>query len=235
MKDEEIDDLFRRNADYLADEPVRGFDKDAFWQHLQTELPKKEERRKKPAAWWWAAASVLLAGIFGGIWWMQSPKLEVRTLAEQKTTTSRSVPYKATRPQTRIAEATSQIPAQGSKIEPATSSRRHGSGRRSEMPGERVYKQTIPPETPSPAMVAVELPAAERPIPIILPTPIEVVDPVASEKPAYRVVHINEIRERKQQEARSRSRLAVRVGLPSASQVTTQNDNKPLLNIPIQH
>ncbi len=235
MKDDKIDDLFRRNADYLADEPVRGFDKDAFWQHLQTELPKKAERRRKPVAWWWAAASVLLAGIFGGIWWMQSPKSEVKTLAEQNTSAPQSVPYEASRPQARMAETKSQIPAGRSKIESAPSSRRQGSGKRSEVPNEIVYSETIPPETPPPAIVADELPAAERPIPIILPPPIEVVNPVASQKPAYRVVHINEIRERKQQETKTRSRVAVRVGLPSASRITTQGDNKPLLTIPIQH
>lgn len=81
MENNELDDLFRSNADYLADEPVRDFDKAAFWQQLQTGLPKKAERQRALAAWWWAAASVLLVGVFGGIWWMQSAQPEVETLS----------------------------------------------------------------------------------------------------------------------------------------------------------
>ena len=253
MKDDEIDDLFRRNADYLADEPIRDFDKAAFWQQLQAELPKKAERRRKPTAWWWAAASVLLAGVCGGIWRMQSAKSEVKNLVAQETALKPWSPWSVSpqtfrdaglwgdtstrhRPRTtRVAETRAQSPADESGIGSAPSSRRQGSGKSSEMPGERVYKQTIPPETPPPAMVAIERPAAERPIPIILPTPMEVVNTEASEKPVYRVVHINEIRERKQQEAKARSRVVVRIGLHSGSRITTQTDNKPFLNIPIQH
>lgn len=234
MENNELDDLFRSNADYLADEPVRDFDKAAFWQQLQTGLPKKAERERAPAAWWWAAASVLLVGVFGGIWWMQSAQPEVETLSTQEVNlTEKPASLESTPLQTRVAEARSQTSARGSKVEHAPSSRRRELANGNREP-ERNYSLTILPDPPPPTRVAVEPAAIEQPIPIILPVPVEVVGSVAHEEPALRVVHINEIRERKQQEAKARSRVAFRIGLPPGSQITTPSDNKTLLNIPIQ-
>lgn len=59
--------------------------------------------------------------------------------------------------------------------------------------------------------------------------------PIVPEKPHYRVVHINEIRERKQQQAKARTRLAFRIGVPSGTRITTQSDYEAPLSIPIQN
>ncbi len=235
MENNELDDLFRSNADYLGDEPPRGFDKEAFWQHLQAELPQKAERRQRPTAWWWAAASVLLAGMWGGIWWMQSAESKVKTIAAQKTNSPETLrlseagadlnrAFHATkvgplRGQTRVQEQ--QVLVSKNKIQKENFAKKD-------------EHHAAPPKLDP--VTAMRTPAA--PLPIVektLSLP-EVVAPVLLEKPAYRVVHINEIRERKQQEAKARSRVAFRIGLPSSgSEETTANDNATLLNIPIQH
>lgn len=243
MKDKELDDLFRRNADYLANEPPRDFDKVAFWQQLQTELPKKSQRPKAPAAWWWAAASVLLAGMLGSFWWMQSAELgtkkELAGKVEVKTSpTPWSVPY-GTPPQTRDDEEKLIGRAEEGlllKKEEVLSQKTKKQGKMLLTKKENPSPHSPLPETEKIAVETAEKLPIEKPLLLenepVLP---EVIAPSIPEKTVYRVVHINEIRERKQQEARSRSRLAVRIGLPSGSRLTTQDDNKPLLNIPIQH
>lgn len=243
MKDDEIDDLFRRNADYLADEPARNFDKAAFWQQLQTEIPKKADCQRVPAAWWWAAASVLLAGICGGVWWMQSAGREAQNLAVQKMALPKmldSTPW-AVSPQTDgdVAEGlwggtSIRHRPRTTKVEPLRGQfvEKFDKIENQEKPflaqketfGEKLTNLPAPSEI-APTLVTVES----------LPEPSEVSTEATLEKPAYRVVHINEIRERKQQEAKARSRVSFRIGLASGSRMTTQSDNKPLLNIPLQH
>jgi len=222
MKDKELDGLFRRNADYLADEPPRDFDKDAFWQQLQTELPKKAQHRKTLVAWWWAAASVLLAGMCGGIWWMQSAELgkkeELTGKVEVKTSQT---------PQTVqiLRDFTNVAPLRGLKSNKVLLAKK-------EVP----ISRPIQPESNRIVVKAIEIQPKEN---LLLlenePDLPEVVPPTIPVKPVYRVVHINQIRQRKQQEAKARSRVAFKLSLSSGSRVTAPSDNSPLLNIPIQH
>ncbi len=240
MKDEEMDDLFRRNADYLADEPPRDFDKDAFWQQLQTELPKKTDRRKKGAAWWWVAASVLLAGMVGGIWWMQSAELGAEKQLSGKAEVKTSPTPWSVSSQTRDDE---EKPI-GKAEEGLLPEKEEGLSQKTEKPGKRLLtKKANTPSRPSPlseteriALDMVEKSSAAKPLPLENePDLPEVVAPAIPEKPDYRVVHINEIRQRKQQEAKARSRMVFRIGFPSGSRLTAPSDNEPLLTIPMQH
>ena len=64
---------------------------------------------------------------------------------------------------------------------------------------------------------------------------LEITTPIDPEKLHYRVVHINEIRERKQQEAKARTRMAFRIGVPSGTRLTTQSDREAPLSISIQN
>ncbi len=208
MKDNELDDLFRHNADYLADEPPRDFDKDAFWQQLQTELPKKADHRKKLAAWWWAAASVLLAGMLGGIWWMQSGgvekklanKVEVKTSPEQ--IAEDSVPRMA-------------ITILHKKDNRSPISERGNPDKKLLAKNEKVTLHSPLPAIEEIKVQLIEMTTTEKPLLLENETNFpEVIAPAISKKQVYRVVHINEIRQRKQQEAKARSRVAFQIGIP---------------------
>lgn len=223
MNDNELDDLFRRNADYLANEPPRDFDKVAFWQQLQTELPKKSQCPKAPAAWWWAAASVLLAGMLGGIWWMQSAELstkeELSGKAEVKTSPSpwsvssqtRDDAVGLWRHRPRIGKLTF---SQKEKSHALTLERQE-EGKYLLAKKEKLEIRSSLSDEERFAVEIVEKLPGENPLPIkskpVLP---DVVAPAIPEKPVYRMVHINEIRQRKQQEAKARSRVAFQIGIP---------------------
>ncbi|MPR34030.1 hypothetical protein [Salmonirosea aquatica] len=241
MNDNELDDLFRSNADYLADQPPRDFDKDAFWQHLQTAIPRKAAPRKKSRVWGWAAAAVLLAGMFGGIWWIYvESEVENQKWARQAEKTP--VP-KSTE---RIARVPQEIPSavESKKSRPQSMSpqkevsQEKGTPPRYPSPSPEKAAQEVPLRSPLPEKEPVSLAIKEFARPDTLTgvdAPMPEVAPVFSGKPTYRVVHINEIRERKQQEAKARTRIAFRIGLPSASRVTTQSDHLSPLSIPIQN
>lgn len=223
MENNELDDLFRSNSDYLGDEPPRDFDKEAFWQQLQAEFPKKTARRRAPAAWRWAAASVLLAGMIGAIWWMQLAEVGVeKKLAEKVGAETLPTPQitNATQDSTNVASLRGLNP---SKVFPAI---------KTEVPIPRPTQ----PEAEQVAVKAIEI----QPIKKLLspenePTLPEVIAPTISEKPVYRVVHINEIRQRKQQEAKARSRVTFRIGIPAPPPGPEPPEGKFLLSIPIPH
>jgi hypothetical protein len=244
MNDNELDDLFRSNADYLADQPPRDFDKEVFWQQLQTAIPPKNDSRKKPFVWGWAAA-VLLMGMMGGIWWIRQETEEIDKVTQATPATKKtipgSVPYGHIPPQ-----ITTQDIAQGT---PSTTR---------SVPDGRIPAPILDPEQGKPAFRGREQSPQEVPLrpkpsendPVIVATqeysppesiveatnPLpELVIPAVPEKPHYRVVHINEIKERKQQDAKARTRMAFRIGLPSASRLTTQSDYEAPLSIPIQN
>ena len=231
MKDNELDNLFRRNADYLADEPPRDFDKTAFWQQLQTELPKKTNSRKKTTVWWWAAASVLLAGMLGRIWWMQLTKSggerELAAKVEMKKSPEQT-------PENLVLETPISIFHEGDRRNQIT--KKQNPGKKLLPKKEELATHSSLATIEEMAVQTIRIPPAENPR-LLKSEPAlpEIVAPAIPEKPVYRVVHINEIRERKQQEAKARTRVAVRIGFPSGSRVTTQTNNNPLLNIPIQH
>ena len=242
MNDNELDYLFRSNADYLADQPPRDFDKDAFWQHLQTAIPRKAAPRKKSRVWGWAAAAVLLAGMFGGVWWIASEnEIENQKLAQQAEKTP--VPKNTER----IARVPQEIPnaVESKKSQPQSMSpqkevsQEKGTPPRYPSPSPEKAAQEVPLRSPLPEKEPVSLAMKELARPDTVkgvddPLP-EVATPVVSSKPTYRVVHINEIRERKQQEAKARTRMAFRIGLPSGTRITTQSDHEALLSIPIQN
>ena len=247
MNDNELDDLFRSNADYLADQPPRDFDKDAFWRHMQPAISQKTER-KNPRVWLWAAA-VLLAGIFGGIWWIKSEEkgLEDQNLAK----TTQGTPAKQTAgpgsvsPQTRVegtstqhgsrlknSEQIARVPKEITRsVSPQTLDISVGK-RTSLIRGKPV--QQVPLRYPLPETEIVATKEYSPPQSAVEVTK-EITTPATPEKPHYRVVHINEIRERKQQEARTRTRMAFRIGLPSGTRMTTQSEHEAPLSIPIQN
>lgn len=225
MKDKELDDLFRRNADYLADEPPRDFDKDAFWQQLQTELPKQADRQKRPVAWWWAAASALLAGMLGAIWWMQSAELgaekELAGKVEVKTT---QTPRTRPRIGNATSDSTNAAPLRGLQPSKLLAKKQN------------VMPRPIQPESNRIVVKAIEIQPKENLLPLENePDLPEVVPPTIPIKPVYRVVHINEIRQRKQQEAKAQSRMTFRLGIPAPPSGPEPPEGQFKLSIPIPH
>ncbi len=236
MENNELDDLFRSNADYLGDEPPRGFDKEAFWQHLQAELPKKAERRQRLAAWWWAAASVLLAGMLGGIWWVQLGDLVVeRKLAnkvEVKTAPKQTLTPWSVSPHIRDAVGV------GTSIRhrPRTLEKSHGLIPKGQKQSEKLLakKEEVWSQPPIPSLDQVASETVEKLLLLEGGLDLtEVIAPTVPERPEYRVVHINEIRERKQQEAKARARLAFRLGVPVLAPAPEQSDDRFKISIPI--
>ncbi len=236
MNDNELDDLFRSNADYLADQPPRDFDKDAFWQQLQTAIPPKNDRPKKPLVWGWAAA-MLLAGIFGSVWWMQSEGngVENQKLAQkvENTPAMKSAERIARVPQ-KINHVVGNKKSQLSSPHISDTSTEKSIAKRRERLVQEVPSNSTQPENEPIILAIKEYSPPESVVEAPNPQP-ELVTPAVPEKPHYRVVHINEIRERKQQEAKARTRLAFRIGPPSGTRLTTQSDHSSPLSIPIQN
>jgi hypothetical protein len=241
MNDNELDDLFRSNADYLADQPPQDFDKEAFWQQMQTSIPRKADR-KNPRVWIGAAA-VLLAGMFGGIWWIESEenRLEDRKLVDttQGTPPATHVGEAPKQHRTRFenSEKVARVPQE--KIKPV-SSQTSNTGIGKHPPG-IPEKPVLPvpfrsplPET-EPVTVAIKEYAPPEPGGEAIKPLLEATAPATPGKPPYRVVHINEIKAQKQQEAKARTRMAFRIGLPSGTRITTQSDHEAPLSIPIQN
>ena len=228
MNDNELDDLFRSNADYLADQPPRDFDKDAFWQHMQPAIPQKTDR-KKPRVWIWAAAAVLMAGMFGGMWWMQSQE---DGLEDQKLT-QKSLKVPAMKNSEPIAKVPQEI-KQSVSPQNLNSSVEKRPLQTYEKPVQQVPLRSPSPET-EPVIVAIKEHSPPELIVESTKPLLEITTPIDPEKLHYRVVHINEIRERKQQEAKARTRMAFRIGVPSGTRLTTQSDREAPLSISIQN
>lgn len=225
MNDNELDDLFRSNADYLADQPPRDFDNDAFWQQMQLAIPRKANRNK-PRVWIWAAA-VLLAGMFGGGWWIQ---VQEKGLKEQK-----MVQKASNAPSMKDSEPIAKVPQASTQPVPSKPSEIGIEKRTLLMPEKSVVPLHLPMPATEPVMVAIkEHSPAEVVVEVAKSLP-ETTAPIVHEKTHYRVVHINEIRERKQQEAKARTRMAFRIGLPSITPLTKQSDYEAPLSISIQN
>ena len=257
MNDNELDDLFQSNADYLADQPPRDFDKDAFWQHMQPAIPQKTDR-KKPRVWIWTAAAVLMAGMFGGMWWIQSQEsgLEDQKLAKTYQGTSPTYPVEpspepvSVSPQIHVegtpkqhrsrSENSEQIARVPQEITQSVSPQNSNSSvekripRMPEKPGQQVPLRSLSPET-EPVIIAIKEHSPPELIVESTKPLLEITTPIDPEKLHYRVVHINEIRERKQQEAKARTRMAFRIGVPSGTRLTTQSDREAPLSISIQN
>ena len=226
MNDNELDDLFQSNADYLADQPPRDFDKEAFWQHMQTALPSKVGRRKKTRVWGWAAAAVLLAGIFGGIGWVQ-----MNNGVDNPKSAQKSEPVPAIKNAEPIAKVPPAI-TQSRFVSPTHEGKRSPRLREKIMQKVPIHAEILSIEPETLAIREYSNPESLRKDTHSLP---EIVIPITPEKPHQRVVHINEIRAQQQQETKARTRMAFRVGLPSGSRLTTQSDRPSPLSIPIQN
>lgn len=239
MNDNELDDLFRSNADYLADQPSRGFDKDAFWQQLQTVVPKKNDRRKKTLVWTWAAAVVLLTGTLGGSWWLKQQTGGIETSAQGTPSPIKAIPRSVETPAfEEIAQGapspTLSVPDVRIPSPIPDPDKGKQTSQMREQPSRQVPLQSALPEKETATVAIQENSLPENAVEATAPLPKPVI-PLTPKVPAYRVVHINEIRERKQQQAKARSRLAFRIGVPSGTRITTQPDYEAPLSISIQN
>ncbi|MBB5282237.1 hypothetical protein HNQ92_000358 [Rhabdobacter roseus] len=217
----ELDELFRGNARYLADQPPRGFDQEAVWQQLQTQLPLRPRRRKWPIAWVAAAAVVALTVLVGGVWvlWPEPGTLPVAQPQVPK--------YPAS-------PAPSQVPVAPGTLAAATT-KQH-----SQVPARQV------PSAPEPKAEAIVPPPstpAEVPAGVAPPEVAEVLAEAGSaegtlvvkkpEKPRFRVVHVNELRAPEVPQTPSRLHVAVRIGLPGPAEVPVATEARPWLRVPL--
>lgn len=226
MKEDDIDDLFRSNAEYLADQPHREFNADLFWQQLQPELPKQTTSPRRVAWWYWAtAAAVLLAVGIGANWWKESVAIRENqgTLveqvpAQQQTTPGTEVPSQVEAPTTEASpeRVATQIKLQSPKKVLRSESLTTDPTPR-QVPEAPLVVSTIPP--------AIEVQEARQPD--SLPNPV-----TTAPKPAYRIVHRNELMQQEKHESKARTQVVLRIGLPAATESDQPSTPKPLA-IPI--
>ncbi len=212
MNEDKIDDLFRSNGDYLADQPHRDFDPGAFWQQLRPELA--QQKKKIAGRWWASAATITLALLAGGVWWTQSERVESGKNITQKSTGSASetttepTPPSASslRPEEVISKSSlaRKTPEKKAPVQPDEEAKA------AEILVKNPGGSYSLPETEETAVVAAtsdpitEVPAAETPA-------------AQPEKPRYRIVHLNDIRPQKQLQSQNRPQVALRIGVSAAS------------------
>lgn len=229
---DKIDDLFRANSDYLADQPHRDFDPEAFWQQLRPELAQP---KRKVAGWWWASAAVLaLALLMGALWWMQAGQIASGNVVAEKPAVSPPSPKTETVPltepltpakkeiresQVALHKATRKPPIPPDVSKKIPELRKKSSARDFSIP-EVVAREEEVASTESPLEPA-NVPAPEIPTPKL-------------EKPRYRIVHLNEIQPQKEQKSQSRPQLALRVGVTGTS-APVVTEPKIQLAIPINN
>jgi hypothetical protein len=234
MSENKIDDLFKSNDDYLADQPHRDFDPEAFWQQLRPELAPP---KKKRAGWWWAsAAAVGLAILATGAWWahsdQQAPGVPV---AHQPAVVRPEVPAPA-KPVSEPSASPEKNDSESQVAKTDVAERRK--------PAAPSVEEKVPPlvekspgttlPAPEVAQVAVTVPGstpdplAEQPAP-----PNPPAEPVKP-KPKYRIVHLNEIQPRKQPTSESRPQVALRIGVKGTAASSPVEASLPLA-IPINN
>jgi hypothetical protein len=212
MNGNEVDDLFRSNADYLADQPHRDFNAEAFWQQLQPALPARQKRSVGwyPAA---AAAALLLAAGLAGLAWLYQPESPAAL-------TYLPAPVPAAPPRPAAAPVADEQPAR----------QQQGTWRRPAIPAvtPAAPAAEAPNEVPSeePLAAVAEAAAGELAEPATAAPP-------ALAKPAYRVVHRNELDRQPELETKARAQVVFRIGLPAAAATTTPTETRNLLTFPI--
>ncbi|MBU1823068.1 MAG: hypothetical protein KKG00_16390 [Bacteroidetes bacterium] len=228
MNEDKIDDLFKSNADYLADQLHRDFDPEAFWQQLRPELAKP--KRKVPAWWRASAAVVALALVAGGVWWGQSAEPAVQTRMAVKV-----VPIPEPREtRTEVPVATDQPDRETlAKVgTPKKSASASSIAQEIVVPGTSPNGSTNPPTLLEEKVLAAakvpveENPAEERPDSLSTPA-------ARSPKPRYRIVHRNELNRQKETETKARAQVVLRIGLPATGSGPSPAEPKNPLTISI--
>lgn len=229
-KKDSLDDLFKSNSDYLANEPHPDFDPATFWKELRPELTQKKTRK---VAWWWQAAAAAVVLLLGGLGWMQLTSTEVPQTAVKPNPTSLVVASAEAEKETYSPQPTSTEFAK----KPA----------KPEISVAKVTPQppAVPVET-TPESVApqVELPTGQEPDRVVQVAQRvetnketqEVSDEASKEpaKPTYRIVHLNDLRKPKVQESQGRSRVAFRIGAIAETYAPLVTTPGPQLTISIQ-
>lgn len=212
-ENDKIDDLFRANSDYLADQPHRDFDREAFWQQLRPELAQP---KRKIAGWWWASAAVvLLALLAGGVWWAQSERMEsekviakkpAEILPEQKVQTAQ-LSEPVLRLEEKLPENQVVIKKTTIKVIPKSEKKTKASE-----PSVGTSLTLAPVSTAYKAIVvntSIPEPNEDKPVRETTST--------KPDKPRYRIVHLNEIQPQKEQKSQNRPQVALRIGVTGAS------------------
>lgn len=228
-KKDSLDELFKRNSDYLANEPHPDFDPEAFWKELRPELSQTKTRK---VAWWWQAAAAAVVLLLGGIGWVQLTSTEVPQTAVKP---NPSRPVVASAEPEKEAYSTQSTPKEFAEklakpeINVAKAAPRP-------VPAAEIIKESIAPEG--------ELPTGREPDRIVqVPQSVETgnaIQEVAGEaikkpaKPIYRIVHLNELRKPKIQESQGRSRVAFRIGATADAFAPVVTTPTPQLTISIQ-
>ncbi|WP_247237809.1 hypothetical protein [Telluribacter sp. SYSU D00476] len=224
MKEDNIDDLFRSNAEYLADQPHRDFNADLFWQQLQPELPKTTTRPKRVAWWYWATAAAVLLAVGISIDWWKEPA----TLRKNAGTIVQQVPaQQQTAPGTEVPSHV-EAPATGApsermvtQVQPEKSKKVPGAESLTTPSAPAQEYRPEPPLIAATSSPATEVPDSRESDSLLNPV-------TAAPKPAYRIVHRNELMQQEKHESKARTQVVLRVGLPAAAESDLPSSRKPI-------
>ncbi|HEV7347614.1 hypothetical protein [Telluribacter sp.] len=226
MKGNETDDLFRSNSDYLADQPHRDFNPEAFWQQLQPELPRQTTRKKKGAWWGWTtAATVVLATWLGLSWWMKAGE----SVGEKTMVEKVIPPADPLRPDLPV--PAEEKPENYHPLAKTDLPKR-------ENPKKAPEKEV--PEVPAPVLSPAGS-VAEQTLAVVSTEEVPIIQnrnadslqkPTAQPAgPQYRIVHRNDLDRQQETETRARAQVVFRIGLPGSGPASTEIRNPLAISI----
>lgn len=232
-KNDKLDNLFKSNSDYLANEPHPDFDPEAFWKVLQPELTQKKTRK---VAWWWVAAAVVV--LLGGIGWLELTSPEVLQTAGKPGSISPMVARTA--PEEVIIPPS---PTSPEFVEALTQSDKHVAKATPQVAKAAARHRVVPEVPREPVVPEVKLstgPEPDRTMQITQTVETSEAPEVMGEatgkpgKPTYRIVHLNELRKPKIQVSQGRARLAFQIGATAETMEPAVPTPTPRFTIPIK-
>lgn len=228
MRENEIDDLFRSNAEYLADQPHGDFSAEAFWNQLRPELVSKSSARRRIIGWRpWAAASLIALG--GFVWWLsedmaslptQSVSADAISVRDKSTQEIHSVPKRI------VGKELPNDPVLHNTNSPIPLAERKAP---------QVHEESMQADTTSSIADALATVYPDQLIPVSDSMTFHLSENKAPAKLPHRVIHLNELRQKTQPRAQASTRMALRIGFGESGITSKEPQSSKPLSIPIQN
>lgn len=228
MRENEIDDLFRSNAEYLADQPHGDFNTEAFWNQLRPELVSKSSARRRIIGWRpWVAASLIALG--GFVWWLSEdmallPKQSV--LADAISVKDKSTQEIHLAPKRIVGKELPNDPVFHTPNFPTPLAERKAS---------QVHKESMQADTTSSIADALATVHPDQFVPVPDSMTSHLSENNAPAKPPHHIVHLNELRQKTQPRAQASTRMALRIGFGESGITSKEPQSSKPLSIPIQN